>query len=239
MADAQSLAIRKLLSKSAYDSNVAPGPPLPKSHPSPALTAKLHLECASFYTSARTLAKTPGSSSDSGEISVDLRRYLADEATFHSALARKWLGVDAGETMRGGDAVGFLSWAKKDLEDLKDGGKSLGLGKSEKSRALRKGKVAEEMESVSLWLKNCQKANDTVHFQPVPQRSDLQSRIPAGRLAVAAKAYLPPTPVYGPGSVEYTRRKAEDLELANSPAEPEVPSSASSVGQYAGAGSYF
>ncbi len=236
LADAQSLAIRKLLSKSAYDSNVAPGPPLPKSHPSPALVAKLHLECASLYSSARTLAKTPGSSSDSGDVSVDLRRYLADEAAFHSALAHKWLGVDAGESMKGGDAVGFLSWAHKELEELKDGGKSLGIGKSEKSRTLRKCKVAEEMESVSLWLTNYQKANDSIHFQPVPQRSDLQSRIPTGRLAVDAKPYLPPSPVYGPGSGEYRRRKAEEQESTGpGEKEPQV----AEVGQYAGAGSYF
>ena len=235
LADAQSLAIRKLLSKAAYDSNVAPGPPLPKSHPSPALIAKLHLECATLYASARALAKTPGSSSDSGDVSVDLRRYLGDEAIFHGAVSRKWLGVDAGESTKGGDAVAYLTWAKKELEELKDGGKSLGVGKSEKSRTLRKGKVAEEMESISMWLKHYQKANDTVHFQPIPERSEVQARIPAGRLAVAAKPYLPPTPAYGPGSLEYISRKAEELEVN----DDDPAAAASSVGQYAGAGSYF
>lgn len=62
LADAQTLAIRKLLSKAAYESTLTPGPPLPRSHPSPALAAKLHLECASCYSSARALVKTPGSS---------------------------------------------------------------------------------------------------------------------------------------------------------------------------------
>ncbi|KAJ7503841.1 hypothetical protein B0H11DRAFT_2355679 [Mycena galericulata] len=119
------------MSKSAYDSNVTPGPPLPKSHPSPALISKLHLECSSLYSSARTLAKTPSSagkgktksgSSADGEVSTDLRRFLSEETAFHNGMVRKWLGVDVGEnggTDRRGDAVGFLIWAKKELEDMK------------------------------------------------------------------------------------------------------------------------
>lgn len=174
LADAQTLAIRKLLSKSAYDSNVAPGPPLPKSHPSPALISKLHLECASLYSSARTLAKTPssvgkgnktaksnGSSVSSslsrsvsadGEVSADLRRYLHEETVFHDSMARKWLGVDAGEnggTERGGDAVGFLVWAKKELEELKGGRK-------------KDSRMSEELDSVGVFLKHYKKVNDSV-----------------------------------------------------------------------------
>ncbi|KAJ7695968.1 hypothetical protein B0H17DRAFT_1054391 [Mycena rosella] len=211
LADAQTLAIRKLLSKSAYDSNVAPGPPLPKSHPSPALLAKLHLECAALYSSARALA---------GEITADLRRHLGDAAAFHGALARKWLGVDAGEGDRGGDAVGFLVWARKELEELK-GRKS-------------------ELESVSVFLKHYKKANDSLHFQPVPPQGELQARIPAGRLALAAKAFIPPQPAFGPGSLEDVRRRAEALELdGDGNADESSREARSASGTYAGAGSYF
>lgn len=172
LADAQSLAIRKLLSKSAYDSTITPGPPLPTSHPSPALIAKLHLECASLYSSARSLAMTPSSSKSKGkgnissgadaEVSADLRRYLADEGIFHGALARKWLGIDAGEnggTSKGGEAVAFLAWAKKELEELKDGGRGLGIGKEKKER---KDKVLEELDSVTVFWKYYKKLNDSV-----------------------------------------------------------------------------
>jgi hypothetical protein len=65
LADAQVLAARKLRTKAAVESAFRPGPPLPKSHPSPALIAKLHLEAASLYTSARALAKTPAAASSS------------------------------------------------------------------------------------------------------------------------------------------------------------------------------
>lgn len=249
LADAQTLAIRKLLSKSAYDSNIAPGPPLPKSHPSPALIAKLHLECASLYSSARTLAKTPGATDSGGDVSVDLRRYLADESALHAALGRKWLGVDAGEngsSAKGGEAVGFLIWAKKEMEDYKDGGGkglNINIGKGDKEkekRHARKERIAQELEAVGVWLKHYTKVNDTVHFQPVPTQADLQARIPAGRLAVAAKPYTAPTPAFGPGSVEYIQRQTEELDLAADNAGDEIPGSAGpKSGTYAGAGSYF
>lgn len=161
LADAQTLAIRKLLSKSAYDSNVAPGPPLPKSHPSPALVAKFHLECASLYSSARSLVK----GDPNGEVVPQLRHYLADEASFHFALARKWLGVDAGEnggSSAGGDAVAFMTWAKKGLEELKDG--KSGMSIRDTGRSSRKEKVAEELVSVTAWLKHYKKVNDTVRI---------------------------------------------------------------------------
>ncbi|ESK90332.1 ph-response regulator protein palc [Moniliophthora roreri MCA 2997] len=254
LADAQTLFIRKLLSKSAYESNIAPGPPLPKSHPSPALLAKLHLECANLYSSARLLAKTP--SGGIGEVAPELRHYLGDEAALHSALAKKWLAIDAGEkggTEKGGDAVGFMIWAQKELSDLKDGGKSGGVGninmgdKEKKGRSLRKDRVAEELASVGVWLKHYKKVNDTLHFQPVPSQSDLQARMPTGILAVSAKAYTPPTPAFGPGSPEYVRRQAEELDassLAIESGESSVDSPkdslpSSGTGTYAGAGSYF
>ncbi|KAJ7069954.1 BRO1 domain-containing protein [Mycena amicta] len=232
LADAQTLAIRKLLSRSAYDSNVTPGPPLPKSHPSPALISKLHLECAALYSSARTLAKTPGSGSapskskginisiaKDGEVSTELRRYLSDETALHDALAHKWLGVDAGEnggTDRGGDAVAFLIWTKKELEELK---------------GRKKERISEELERVNVFLKHYKRVNDSLHFQPVPTQADLQARIPAGRLVLAAKAFVPPQAAFGPGSAEDVRRQAEDLGLQDeNPPQRAI---------YAGAGSYF
>jgi len=163
LADAQKLAIRKLLSKSAYDSNVAPGPPLPRSHPSPALLAKLHLECASLYNSARTLAKTPGASGGpAGDVTTDLRKYLSEEAIFHNAMGKKWLGVDGGEnggSEKGGEALGFITWARKDLEDM---GKGLSLSKGEKN--IRKERIVQEAEALLVWQNHYKKFNDTVRL---------------------------------------------------------------------------
>jgi hypothetical protein len=161
LAEAQSIAIRKLLTKAAFDATVTPGPPLPKSHPSPALIAKLHLECAALYSSALSLAaaKGKGSSKTKGEgveVRAELRKYLADERTFHGALARKWLGVDAGEgSSAGGEAVGLLAWARKELDELR----STGVVGKDKAK---KGKVVEEIESIDEFYKHYKKVNDSV-----------------------------------------------------------------------------
>ncbi|TFK44298.1 BRO1 domain-containing protein [Crucibulum laeve] len=252
LADAQTLAIRKLLSKSAYDSNIAPGPPLPKSHPSPALISKLHLECVSLYSSARTLAKTPGSakaltSESSGEVSAELRKYLSEETAFHSALAHKWLGVEAGErggSSKGGEAVSFVAWSKKELEDMKDGGlaRSVTIGKGEKvKKNRRKETIANELINVGVFLKHYKKMNDSVYFQPVPSQMDLQARIPVGQLAIAAKPFDPPVPIFGPGSVDYLRRQASELNISdNTGGDITSAANASSpASNYAGAGAYF
>jgi hypothetical protein len=178
LADAQTLAIRRLLSKSAYDSNIAPGPPLPKSHPPPALLAKLHIECAGLYSSARLLAKTPGSTQSSSkestkDVSSELRRYLNNQASLHSALSHKWLGVEAGEkagtetgsTEKGGEAVAFLQWAKKELEEVRDRGKLISLGSSDKEKEEEwKARINNELASVSVFFKYYKKMNDTVSF---------------------------------------------------------------------------
>ncbi|KAF8828615.1 hypothetical protein HHX47_DHR3000296 [Lentinula edodes] len=223
LADAQTLAIRKLLSKSFYDSNIAPGPPLPKSHPAPSLIAKLHLECASLYSSARTLAKTPSASSKSAEdVSPELRHYLGDEALLHSALAKKWFGIDAGENGgedRGGDAVGLLIWAQKELQELKDGGKGVGLSRGEKEkrdRNLRKEKVTKELEITGVWLKHYKKINDTVHFKSIPSQADLQSRLSSGVSAVFATPYSLPEPMFGPGSGARVQKEQDTLDREGS-----------------------
>lgn len=254
LADAQQLAIRKLLSKSAYDSTLSPGPPLPKSHPSPALIAKLFLECATLYASARALAKTPGREGD--DVAPGLRHYLADSSALCNALAHKWLGVDGGEnggTSQGGIAVAFLGWAKSELEDLRDGRRGLGavgLDKDKReTRGRMKDRITEELDGIVVFWKHYKKMNDSLHFQPVPPMSELQTLIPAGRAAVAFKPFTPPTPAFGPGSVEYARHQAELLELNSSggnvgspvdgSSQDRPPIEQKSTSSYAGAGSYF
>ena len=79
-------------------------------------------------------------------------------------------------------------------------------------------------------------------FQPVPSQAELQNSVPAGRLAVAAKAFVAPAPAFGPGSVEFIRKHADTLDLADSESSPDGQRSATSsnvIPSYAGAGSYF
>jgi hypothetical protein len=71
----------------------------------------------------------------------------------------------------------------------------------------------------------------------VPTQAELQAAIPAGRLAVAVKPFMPPAPAFGPGSVEHVRRQAEALELPADEGAPTAPAAERST--YAGAGSYY
>jgi hypothetical protein len=167
-------------------------------------------------------------------------------------LSHKWLGVEAGEkagtetdgTEKGGEAVAFLQWAKKELEEVKDGGKFFSPGNSQKEKEEQwKARINDELAGVNVFFKYYKKMNDTLHFQSVPTQRDLQSRIPGGRNAIPAKPYKPPLPVFGPGSLEYTRRKTEQLDVDGAASADDQgnlgPVASNPSGTYAGAGTYF
>ncbi|TFY73562.1 hypothetical protein EWM64_g10448, partial [Hericium alpestre] len=139
---------------------------------------------------------------------------------------------------RGGEAVGFLAWAKKALEELKDDGKVGNRAEGREGRRGRRERVLEELESVGVYLKHYKKLNDSV---VCPVAGALQASIPAGRLAVAVKPYEKPTPAFGPGSVAYLRKQAEQLDLdADSPHDDGSDVVSPKDGRsYAGEGSYF
>lgn len=147
----------------------SPGPPLPKSHPSPSLLAKMCLNVHAHYEASRGLAKSvgdaSGSSSDStGGVAGDLRKYLTDGRTFTAAIAYKWLGVDAGENgNKVGEALGWFEMAKSRLTEL--GAKSSSIGKGAKERARRKGALEEELESVESFIKSYTQLNRTVSLR--------------------------------------------------------------------------
>ncbi|KAF8134505.1 hypothetical protein EV363DRAFT_1160473 [Boletus edulis] len=274
LADAQSLAIRKLLSKAAFESTLSPGPPLPKSHPSTALIAKLHLDCAALYSSARTLAMSSSKSSltsglkasfgstsksqndvggGSGEVSTDLLKYLERESKFHTAIAHKWLGVDAGETAKpgkGGEAVGFLKWVQQELEDLHTPrlSKGLGIGRDAakgRDHEGRKARIEKELKSVKVFLDHYRKLNDSLIFDSVPKPSGLQTLIPEGRMAVTAKPYVFPDPAFGPGSKGYqkrsrTRNKIQEYgTVDDDSSDDDGKIEGTATRTYVGAGSYF
>lgn len=104
------------------------------------------------------------------EVCTDLRRYLGNQTVLHSALSHKWLGVEAGEkggTEKGGEAVAFLHWAKKELEELKDERKLINIGNVDKEQEERwKSKVADELSVVDVFYKYYKKMNDTVWANP-------------------------------------------------------------------------
>ncbi|CAG7854766.1 SubName: Full=Uncharacterized protein {ECO:0000313/EMBL:CCA66326.1} [Serendipita indica DSM 11827] len=225
MAEAQTLAVRKLMSRSAYDSTLTPGPPLPKSHPSPKLIVKLSLFALESYASACSLAKSARGGIQGGtEVTKDLTRWLADETSLTSALSHKWLGVEAGEQSstsgKAGEAVGFLQWAKSELEALKDGGHGI-AGLSRKAK--RKERVAEEIASTMAFLSHYKKLNDTIHFEPVLPVATLQSMIPTGKSAVEMKLFTPPPPSFR--SSRTVQFSAQPPEIVGEEAEVAAPQS--------------
>lgn len=153
------------MTKSSYESTVAPGPPLPASHPSPALLAKLHLEASALFASAESLLRIPASRKNDMQVAEPLLLYARDCAALHGALARKWLGADAGARDSPEVAVGFLGWAKRELDALRDGGgRSQGGGKEEvrDARRERRGRIAAEAEDAAQFLRYYTRVNDTV-----------------------------------------------------------------------------
>ncbi|GAA5851574.1 hypothetical protein JCM5353_008966 [Sporobolomyces roseus] len=201
LADANLLAIRRLLSRSisVAHSTTTPGPPLPPAHPSPSLLSKLHLQVYTYYDEARSLFK----SSSSSEISPLIRRYLSDGRQLALSLSYKWLGVDNGERSETGEGLGWLGLASRALDELsgKDSGfNKFKIGKGKLAAKGRKGKVQEEIESVQAFTKAYKKVNDTVHFQPIPNVQSLQSRLPSGRSALTVKPYSPSPPAFRPST---------------------------------------
>jgi hypothetical protein len=193
IADAHITAIRKLLLPVLPHMLFAPpGPPLPANHPSPSLLAKLYLHVASLYTSASGLLRShtdpprKGKSVESvegveGEVIPELKRYLRKESALASALAHKWLGVDAGENGKGqkvGEAVAWVKEAQSRLEELEDGkvrekmkGLSFGKGseKKKEERKARQGRVERELVDIAAWVRAYTRMNDTVSFCAGPR----------------------------------------------------------------------
>lgn len=172
LATANLLAIRRLLSRSIAlaHTSATPGPPLPPSHPSPSLLAKLNLHVYTLLDSARSLCKAAHKSSSSsiGEVTPDLRRVLSDGRSLAQARSYKWLGVDCGENggrAKAGEAVGWLTLAKATLDEVagkNEGFRKLKVNKGKKVGQAGKDAVAREADSVAVFLHAYKKVNDTV-----------------------------------------------------------------------------
>jgi hypothetical protein len=123
----------------------------------------LHLDAAALCASAESLMRIPASRKGDMEVTESLLLYAHDAAAVHGALARKWLGAEKGAQEAHGMAVGFLGWAKRELDALRDsrarkGGKEDGRDE----RRERRGHIATEAEDVAQFLRYYTRMNDTV-----------------------------------------------------------------------------
>lgn len=225
MGDVHILFILKLMSKTSGLSMAEPGFTFPKSTPS--LLYKLYIHTHEQYTSARSLIQTQSkkSSDDSANVDSDVRKYLDYRVTVSLALAYKWLGIDAGEHERVGDAVAFLTAAKEELSSARNS----------------KEKDKEEIDLIAQFLRNYSATNDTVStllvlaetvlipvvqvsFQPVPATSVVKAAVPGGKGAQDVEVFVPPRPAF---------------EASSSRQSMDGDGSQGKAGNYAGAGQYY
>jgi len=194
LADAERLAIRRLLSRSAMDRHANPGAGLPKSHPSPALLAKLELNVHHLYSSAKDAFKL---ASGVGEISSSLRSYVSEGRQVALGRGYKWLALEAGEqASQNGEAIGWLGLAREALKAV-CGGPVLAVrnGSLKNDWARKKAKIEQELEEIQKFLKAYEQLNRTVTFEPIPAGATLLTRVPGGRAALSMKPYTMPPPL--------------------------------------------
>ncbi|ORX47424.1 hypothetical protein DM01DRAFT_1339055 [Hesseltinella vesiculosa] len=179
MADAQSVAINKALCFGNLSKSLA---------------AKLYLGVASQYEMAYGLISSLKSGGGQ-EVASDIKKYILDGTLFYKAMAKKYLALDANDNQNMGVAVGFLRECKSDLKSVQQ----LSLTKPHQLRksSTVAARALKEEDAVNDLLQKFTMINDTVAYQDVPTRQDLQRMIPSGRSVLEMKKYVPPVPVFG------------------------------------------
>jgi hypothetical protein len=114
----------------------------------------------------KSLGKSGGSGGSEKEVVVELKQYLSEEIFLASALSHKWLGVEAGEAGRSGEAIAYLSWAKAELADGGSGKlASIATKRGRDMNSERKERVVQEAKVVKVFLDTYTRENDTVSPQ--------------------------------------------------------------------------
>ncbi|KAI8380156.1 hypothetical protein BD560DRAFT_324578 [Blakeslea trispora] len=90
-----------------------------------------------------------------------------------------------------GQAVGFARDCKTDLRSIQQ-------SKAHLRKSTVAARAAKEEEAVAELLSKYTMINDTVSYDAVPSRQELQKLIPGGRGVLELKQYHLPNPVFGP-----------------------------------------
>ncbi|CAG8504516.1 9015_t:CDS:10 [Funneliformis caledonium] len=176
LADANSIAIRKALMQQTSSS----------------LLAKLAFGVSGHYEMANGLIK---SLKDPSKVCSDFRKYVSHGTLFHQALGKKFLAQDAYVHQQCGKAVGFITEAK-DAFHLLTRSKLITI-------ALHATQEYEEVKNLHTSYVNY---NNTVAYEEVPTKADLQALIPGGRVLQEFTKYEPPLPLFGPGNKKITKQ---------------------------------
>ncbi|RUS17783.1 hypothetical protein BC937DRAFT_89503 [Endogone sp. FLAS-F59071] len=152
------------------------------------LAAKLYIGVTGHYEMASGLI----GSLKTNEVSSELRRYLSEGIVFYKALAKKFLAMDANANQNIGTAAGFIKEAKESLHSL------VKSTLSKTSTSAIAARAAQEEAAVNEMYAMYTKVNDTVTFQAIPSKADLQTMIPGGRPLLTVKKYTLPPQAFGP-----------------------------------------
>ncbi|KAI9323246.1 hypothetical protein BX666DRAFT_1848073 [Dichotomocladium elegans] len=99
-----------------------------------------------------------------------------------------------------GEAVGFLRECRSDLRAIQHSS----LSKPQLRKSGVAARALKEEESVCELLQRYTLINDTVSYQTIPSRQDLQRIIPNGRGVLQMKKFQLPLPKFGPYREEET-----------------------------------
>ncbi|CAG8673055.1 14709_t:CDS:2 [Gigaspora margarita] len=149
------------------------------------LLAKLAIGVAGDYEMANGLIK---SLKDSTKVCGDFRKYVSYGVLFHQSLGKKFLAKDAYDNQQNGKAVGFITESREVLHLL-----------TKCKSPMIAAHAAQEYLEVNELYNSYVGINDTVTFQVVPSKADLQALIPGGRTFWELAKYTPPSPAFGPG----------------------------------------
>ncbi|KAL1923326.1 uncharacterized protein VTP21DRAFT_8306 [Calcarisporiella thermophila] len=169
VAEAQTMAINKALL-------------LPRT--SNSLLAKLLLGVASEFEAAHSQLQSIKSQYD---ICQEFQRYTSESIHFYRALGMKYLALDANAAQKIGASVGFSRESKAVFHAL-----------TKSKLGVVSGAAAVQEREVEEMLGAYKRQNDTVAFQPVPEKSAVQTLIPSGRSIVSVKAFVPPRHSFDP-----------------------------------------
>lgn len=169
LAVSQSLAIRKLMSPLHAYTLHNPGPPIPKTHPSPQILLKLHLDTSSLFNASRVMLKSSIKSTlrvQHVDLPADLKAHMKRRDIFHAGVAKKWLGIDAANNGNTGFAIAWLKTASEQLTEGVSSSPSERLKilsrSTRKARDERKNELDIELGSIDTFLKAYKQLNDTV-----------------------------------------------------------------------------
>lgn len=125
---------------------------------------------------------------------------MSDGRAFALGLSYKWLGIDAGENggrNKSGECLCWLGMAKAELEQIskkREGLRGLKAGSWKIGAKAGKGRIEQELNTITVFLSAYKKVNDTVGFYLEQKKNFRLSRCIANFFSCQSAAPLSNSP---------------------------------------------